>query len=179
MSVIDALVLGILAIGLALGCVRGFVSQFTGIAGLFGGLYAAATYHDGLRQALDRHVSTGHNGEIAFGLILVLTVLFAAFCGWLAKKVFDKLDLGAYDRLMGGFFGAVKAGLICAGVLLAIVYFAPDGGQVEASISRSKAGPMLWGAMDSVAGALPKQYRGNVKGFLESHALAPRPRSTE
>jgi len=179
MSVIDALVLGILAIGLALGCVRGFVSQFTGIAGLFGGLYAAASYHDGLRAVLDRHISTGHNGEIAFGAILVLTVLVAAFCGWLAKTVFDKLDLGAYDRLMGGFFGAAKAGLICAGVLLAVVYFAPDGGQLEASISKSKSGPMLWSAMDSVAGALPKEYRGTVQGFLSTHGLKEKPRSGE
>ena len=179
MSVIDALILGILAIGLALGCVRGFVSQFTGIAGLFGGLYAAASYHDGLRKVLDRHVSTGHNGEIAFGVILVLTVLFAAFCGWIAKKAFDKLDLGAYDRLMGGIFGAAKAGLICAGVLLGVVYFAPDGGQVEASIGHSKAGPMLWGAMDSVAGTLPQEYRGDVKGFLESHGLADKPAQPE
>jgi len=179
MSVIDASVLGILAIGLALGCVRGFVSQFTGIAGLFGGLYAAASYHDALHTALDRHISTGHNGEIAFGLILVLTIFLAAFCGWIAKRVFDKLDLGAYDRLIGGLFGAAKAGLICAGVLLAVVYFAPDGGQLEASISKSKAGPMLWGALDSVAGALPKEYRGSVKGFLNAHALAARPRSAE
>lgn len=179
MSVVDALVLGILAIGLALGCVRGFVSQFTGIAGLFGGLYAAATYHDRLCRVLDRHFSTGHNGEIAFGAILVLTVLVAACCGWVARKVFDKLDLGAYDRLMGGFFGAVKAGLICAGVLLTIVYFAPDGGQVEASISRSKAGPMLWGAMDSVAGALPKEYRGSVRTFLHAHELHAAARSSD
>ncbi len=179
MSVIDAFVLGILAVGLALGCVRGFVSQFTGVAGLFGGLYAAASYHDGFRKVLDRHVATGHNGEIAFGVILVVSVLFAAFCGWIARKVFEKLELGAYDRLIGGFFGAAKAGLICAGVLLAVVYFAPDGGQLEASISRSKSGPMLWGAMDSVVGVLPKEYRGSVKGFITTHGLKHEPRSAD
>jgi membrane protein required for colicin V production len=178
MSVIDALVLGILAIGLALGCVRGFVSQFTGIAGLFGGLYAAASYHDAFRKVLDRHVATGHNGEIAFGVILVFTVLLAAFCGWIAKRAFEKLDLGAYDRLMGGLFGAAKAGLICAGVLLAVVYFSPADGRIEASISRSKSGPMLWGALDSVAGALPKEYRGTVQGFLHAHGL-PKPHAEE
>lgn len=179
MSVIDAFVLGILAVGLALGCVRGFVSQFTGVAGLFGGLYLAASYHDGLRKAFDGHIATGHNGEIAFGVILVLTILFAAFCGWIARKVFDKLELGAYDRLIGGFFGAAKAGMICAGVLLALVYFAPDGGQLEASISRSKSGPMLWGAMDSVVGVLPGEYRGSAKGFLTTHGLKDEPRSAE
>jgi membrane protein required for colicin V production len=172
MSVVDALVLGILAIGLALGCVRGFVSQFTGLAGLFGGLYAAATYHDGFRKTLlDPYLATKHNGEIAFALILVLAVLCAALCAWVARQLFEKLDLGAYDRLVGAVFGAAKAGLVCAGVLLTVVYFAPDGGQVEHSIGHSRAGPMLWGAMDSVAGALPQAYRGNVKEFLRSHAL--------
>jgi membrane protein required for colicin V production len=179
MSVIDAFVLGILAIGLALGCVRGFVSQFTGVAGLFGGLYLAASYHEAFRKVLDRHIATGHNGEIAFGVILVFSVLVAAICGWTARKVFDKLELGAYDRLMGGFFGAAKAGLICAGVLLGVVYFAPDGGHLEASISRSKSGPMLWGAMDSVVGVLPPEYRGSAKGFLGAHALRDAPRSAE
>jgi membrane protein required for colicin V production len=172
MSVIDALVLGILAIGLALGCMRGFVSQFTGVAGLFGGLYLAASYHDGFRRVLlDPWLDTRHNGEIAFALILVVAILFAASCGWIAKKVFDKLDLGAYDRIMGAAFGVLKAGLICAGVLLAVVYFAPNGGQLEHSIGRSRAGPMLWGAMGSVAGALPQAYRADVQHFLDAHAL--------
>lgn len=176
MSVVDALVLGILAIGLALGCVRGFLAQFIGVAGLFGGLYAAASYHEALRRAaLDPYFDTGHNGEIAFIAIIVVTVLFAASCGWAARKVFDKLELGAYDRLMGGLFGAAKAGLICAGILLTVVYFSPDGGQVEASIGRSKAGPMLWGAMDSVAGALPRAYRSDVQKFLHAHTPPEKP----
>jgi hypothetical protein len=38
---------------------------------------------------------------------------------------------------------------------------------------------MLWGAMDSVAGALPSEYRGSVRGFLESHGLPAPSRSAE
>jgi membrane protein required for colicin V production len=180
MSVIDALVLGILAIGLALGCVRGFVSQFTGVAGLFGGLYAATSYHESLRRAaLDPYFATRHNGEIAFAVILVAAILAAAFLGWISRKTFDKLDLGAYDRLIGGAFGAAKAGLICAGILLTVVYFAPDGGQLERSIGSSRSAPMLWGAMDSVAGALPGAYRGDVQKFLRTNAPPPAPGRSE
>jgi len=172
MSVVDGLVLGVLAVGLALGCVRGFVAQFTGVAGLLGGLYLGAGYHDGLRRAIfDPHFDTGHNGTIAYVAIVVVTVFVAALVGWFIRLGFEKLDLGAYDRVAGGAFGVAKAGLICAGILLTVVYFAPDGGRVESTIGRSKAAPMLWGAMESAAGALPKAYRADVQKFLDAHAL--------
>ena len=172
MSVVDGLVLGVLTVGLALGCVRGFIAQFTGVAGLLGGLYAASSYHEGLRRTLfDPYFDTKHNGTIAYVAIIVVTVFVAALVGWLIRKGFEQLDLGAYDRVAGGAFGIAKAGLICAGILLTVVYFAPDGGHVENSIGRSKAGPMLWGAMESAAGALPKAYRADVQKFLNAHAL--------
>ena len=38
MTVVDVLVLGTLSVGLILGLVRGFLAQFTGLAGLVGGL---------------------------------------------------------------------------------------------------------------------------------------------
>jgi len=177
-SVVDTLVLVVLAIGLALGLVRGFVTQFTGVAGLFGGIYLAGHWYTPLRHAaIDPFVDTQHNGEIAFVFIVVMIVLSAAVVGWVVKKAFEKLDLGAYDRLMGGCFGILKAGLICAAILLAVVYFAPNGGRLEQSISSSKAGPMLWGAMDSVAGALPNPYRAGAQDFLHKNALPPPSRS--
>ncbi|MHC4547342.1 MAG: CvpA family protein [Planctomycetota bacterium] len=170
MTVVDTLVLGVLAIGLVLGLVRGFLSQFTGIAGLIGGLFLADRYHDGLRRvALDSWLGTAHNGEIAFIAIVVVTVLVAAIIGWLIGLAFDHLQLGAYDRLIGGAFGLLKSGLICAGVLLAVVYFAPDGGVIERHVGSSKAAPMFWNAMKSVAGALPERYRTDIRGFLDVH----------
>lgn len=170
MTVVDVLVLGTLSIGLILGLVRGFLAQFTGLAGLVGGLLLAERYYPGLRRvALDPWLGSEHNGEIAFVSIVVFSVLVAAVIGWLIAMALDKLQLGAYDRIMGGAFGLLKSGLICAAVLLAVVYFSPDGGNIEKHIGSSKAAPMLWRAMTRVAGALPERYRGDVRGFLEKN----------
>ena len=172
MSVVDILVLGTLTIGLVLGMVRGFISQFTGIAGLVGGLLLAEHYHEALRYAaLDSWLRSDHNGAIAFVSIVVVTVLVTAVIGWLIRLAFEKLDLGSYDRLVGAAFGVVKAGLICAAILLTVVYFAPDGGGIEQRIGASKAAPMLWNAMDNVADALPERYRGDVRGFLDANRV--------
>ena len=172
MSLVDTLVLGTLAIGLILGLLRGFLSQVAGLVGLVGGLFLAGQYHTPLRRALlDPHLHSTHNGEIAFVLIVVVTVLVAALCAWVIRKTVDRLELGTYDRLMGAVLGVLKAGLICGGILLALVTFAPDEGFVESAIGRSRAGPLLWRTMNSAARYLPLRIRGRVEGFLQDHPL--------
>ncbi len=172
MSVVDTLVLGVLAIGLILGMVRGFVSQVTGLLGLVGGLFVAMRYNAPLRKAvLDPNFTWDHNGEVAFLSILIVCVFFVAAVGWAVRKVVDKLELGAYDRIMGAGFGIVKAGLITGGVMLGIVSFAPDEGGIEKAIGRSKAGPRLWSFMETVADVLPTKVRGDVQEFLLDNAL--------
>jgi len=172
MTFVDAVVLGVLAIGLVLGIIRGFLSQFTGIAGLLGGLWLATRHHESLqRSLLDPNIETDHNGVIAFIGIVVVTVLAAGVVGWGVNKVFEKLELGAYDRLMGGALGAAKAGVICAAILLAVVYFAPNDGRIERAIGTSRVGPALWKGMHGLTGVLPVRYRMDVKEFLDSHRL--------
>jgi len=169
--VVDSLVIGVLAIGLVLGLMRGFLSQATGIAGLLAGLWLAARYSGDLKTAaLDPWFESRHGGAIAFVAIVVFTVLFAATLGWIVRKTFEKLELGAYDRLLGGALGLAKAGLICGAILLGVVYFAPDGGQVERAIGGSRSGPVLWKAMRGLAGVLPTRYRTDALAFLQKHA---------
>ena len=168
MTVVDALVLGVLALGLALGLVRGFIPQVSGLIGLIGGLILAARYHVVLREtALDPNFPRfDHNGAIAFIFIVVFTVLIAAVIGWLVHKAVNKLQLGTYDRLLGAVFGVLKAGLIVAGILLGLIYFADGKGQLVSKIGDSKTAPMVWKAMDWVAVRLPDKVRPDVEEFL-------------
>jgi len=175
-SVVDGLVVGLLAVGLVLGIIRGFLTQVTGIAGLVVGIVLAGRYHEPLREhGIDRLFDSGHNAEIAFGLILVTTLFLASLVGLAVRKAVEKLELGAYDRLMGGLLGACKAGLIAGGVLLTLVTFAPDGGGIERAIGSSRAAPKLWQAMNGVAHVLPSSVRGHVEGFLRANPLPEPP----
>ena len=107
----------------------------------------------------------------------VVCVIVTACFGWALGRMIEKLQLGAYDRLLGAAFGVAKAGLLCAGILLAVVYFAPNGGGIERSIGSSRSGPAIWQALDGAARYLPEGVRGDVEGFLRKNAL-PSPQET-
>ena len=182
MTVVDTLVFGVLAVGLILGLMRGFLSQITGLVGLLGGVYLAWRYDTNIRAlVVDPLISTEHNGKIAFGLIMLVAFIFTGLVSWIISKVFDKMNMSAYDRLMGGLFGVAKAGLICAGILMAVVVLANDGGDIERAIGSSKSGPTIWQALDKAINVLPKHVRGEVRQFLRNNALpkAPADKDTE
>jgi len=171
--VVDVAVLGMVAVGLVVGLLKGFLLQFTGLAAIVGGLFLADRYHGKLRTILDGIATSEHNAAIAFVVIVLVTILVVALLSRLCQGVIRKLDLGAYDRLLGAALGALKAAVICAGILLAIVAFAADGGSIESAIGSSRAGPALWEAMDRVAGVLPEKVGQPVKQVLHQNALPP------
>lgn len=172
MTVVDTLVFGVLAIGLILGLMRGFLSQVTGLIGLVGGCYLAWRYQASVRVGIvDTLFTSEHNDKIAFGAILVVALLVTALVGYLVGLLFDKMNMGAYDRLMGGLFGIAKSGLICAGILLGLVVLANDGGDVERAIGSSKAGPWIWQVLDRASAALPEEVKGDVRDFLRRNPL--------
>ena len=172
MTVVDTLVFGTVAIGLLLGMMRGFLSQITGLVAILGGGYLAWRYGPVLQaEVLDPRLSSQHNDKFAFAIILLSVVAVVATGGWGLRKLFETLEIGAYDRLMGAVLGACKAGIICAGVLLAIVALAHDGGEIERAISDSRAAPFLWKAMDQGARLLPGNVREDVQGFLNRNSL--------
>ena len=172
MAVVDMLVVATLVVGVTLGSIRGFVPQVTGIFGLGGGLYLASRYHEPLKTALfDRQFTWSFNGEAAFITIIVVTVILAAIGGFLLRRLIDSLGLVTYDRIVGGAFGAAKASLLAAGILLGIVYFAPDGGGLERAIGSSRSGPVFWRALDRVTEYLPNEVAAPMDAFLDDNQL--------
>jgi len=163
---VDVLVLGMVAVGLIIGLMRGFLLQFTGLAAILGGLYLADRYHGRLAEVLGRLFHSENTGAIAFVAIVIATVLVVALISSLCRRALEKLRLGAYDRLLGGLFGALKAGVISAGILLTFVAFAADGGSIQRAIGSSRSAPVLWDAIGKVADLLPERMSGDVKQFL-------------
>jgi len=176
MAVVDLLVASVLVVGVTLGAIRGFVPQVTGVFGLCGGLYLAARFHAPVQATLfDPYFEWSFNGETAFISIVVATVLAAALVGFLLRRMIENLGLATYDRIVGGAFGAAKAALLAAGVLLAIVYFAPDGGGLERAIGASRSGPVFWRVLDRAPEYLPSAVGDPMAEFLEKNRLPEKP----
>jgi len=172
MAVVDLLVLAAAVVGVTLGAIRGFVPQVVGVFGLGGGLYLSARFHAIVRaRVLDPNSEWSYNGEAAFIGIIVLTIIVSAFVGWALRRMIEALGLGTYDRVAGAALGAAKAGVTAAALLLAIVFFAPDGGGLERAIGSSRTAPALWRAMGEVAEALPDRVGDPMESFLDTHDL--------
>jgi len=175
MAVVDLLVVATVVVGVTLGALRGFVPQVTGIFGLGGGLYLASRFHEPVQKALfEPYFQWAFNGESAFIEIIIATVLLAALGGFLLRRLIESLGLATYDRIIGGAFGAAKAALLAAGILLGVVYFAPDGGGLEHAIGSSRSGPVFWRALDQATDYLPEEVADPMEAFLDHNPLPER-----
>jgi membrane protein required for colicin V production len=171
-SVVDVVVLGILAVGFVFGLMRGFLVQATGLAGILGGIFLAYTYKDRLRVAVVDPLlgKPDHAGAYAFVAILVASIFLVTLVSRIVRKTIERLELGAWDRLLGGLFGVGKAACICGAVLLGLLMVTRDRG---AFLGASRSVPVLWQGMTRAASCLPRSVRSDVEGFLGRHAIEP------
>jgi len=135
---------------------RGLLLQVTGVVGFLGGIFLASRYHIPLQhQIIDRMGDSGHNGAVAFISIVVLTILWTALGITLLKKAIDRLQLAPFDRVAGGVFGALKAAMLCCGMLLLLLAFADAESSISKTMWSSRSGPRLWQGMARAAEILP------------------------
>jgi membrane protein required for colicin V production len=96
MNGIDIVLLGILAIALIRGFIKGFIMQLAGLAALILGIYVAIHFSETL------------------GILFALVVLAVHFLGKLVEKLAKITSLSFLNRLAGAFFSALKAIFILA-----------------------------------------------------------------
>lgn len=120
-SIVDGVILGILALSVLTGLVRGFVKELVAlcvwIIAIWFGISYADTVGDYLRNYV--HDDTARHAA-GFVIILLVTViagsLFNAFLGFILKNT----GLSGTDRLLGMLFGFVRGAFIVALIILAV-----------------------------------------------------------
>jgi membrane protein required for colicin V production len=113
MTAIDFGVIAIILIFLVRGIWIGFIRQLASLAALILGFLFAGRYYE---QISPRLFSVISSPQLSF-LVTYVLLFLAVFCGVLAigfvlKKVVSLSLLGWFDRLLGGVFGQVKAGVV-------------------------------------------------------------------
>ena len=127
MTLVDWIIVAVLALAVLTGIARGFFRSAFSLAGLVLGLTLAAWNYWRLAALLKVMIHSVEVADaIAFIVIALLVMVVAAILGSLLAKVFEKVGLGCLDRLAGGLFGFVEGLVFVMVCILVTVAFFPQ-----------------------------------------------------
>jgi|SRR5580698_2555042 membrane protein required for colicin V production len=127
MTLVDWIIVGILAASVIAGIAQGFLRSAFSLGGLILGLVLAAWNYEKIAVVAKKLVV---NEEVAnaigFLVIAVLVMIVAAVTGNMLSKLFQKIGLGCLDSMAGAVFGFFQGALFVTVCILVTVAFFPE-----------------------------------------------------
>ena len=110
MTIFDYVVLGIFFVSIILSIVRGLVREVLSIAGWVIAFIAASTFAYDFEPYIPPELS-GESLRIiaAFILVFIATLIISVMVTMLLNALIKNVGLGFIDRILGAFFGFVRA----------------------------------------------------------------------
>ena len=122
MSWLDILILLPLLIGLVRGLMKGLIVEVSSIVaillGFFGAKYWSASFASWLMQQFDWSETACI--VVAYALLFAGIALGLNIVARLLSKLFQKIQLGWLNRLLGGVFGVTKWGIVIVALVLCV-----------------------------------------------------------
>ena len=122
MSWLDILILLPLLIGLVRGLMKGVIVEVSSIVaillGFFGAKYWSAAFASWLMQQFDWSETACI--VVAYALLFAGIALGLNIVARLLSKLFQKIQLGWLNRLLGGIFGTAKWGIVIVALVLCV-----------------------------------------------------------
>lgn len=122
MSWLDILILLPLLIGLVRGLMKGLIVEVSSIVaillGFFGAKYWSAAFASWLIQQFDWSETACI--VVAYALLFAGIALGLNIVARLLSKLFQKIQLGWLNRLLGGIFGTAKWGIVIVALVLCV-----------------------------------------------------------
>jgi membrane protein required for colicin V production len=127
LTLVDWVIVAILAGSVLAGIVQGFLRSIFSLGGLVLGLVIAAWNYVYVAGLLARLIKSEEvRNAIAFILIAVVVTAVASAIGIVLSKVFKKIGLGCIDSLAGAIFGLFQGAVLVTVFILVTVAFFPD-----------------------------------------------------
>jgi membrane protein required for colicin V production len=172
MTLLDAGILLILALSVALAATQGFFYEIFSLAGVVLGYLGATWFYHSLASWFLPYVKAPQFADMAaFLTIFFATVIFAGMVARLARWTMKEAGLRWVDRVLGGAFGLVRGVVVVTVAVIAFAAFAPDSPE----LARSRFGTYFLVAARTATWIAPSELRERVRsGSLALRDLAPR-----
>lgn len=156
---IDIILIGILAVTLIIGLIKGLVRQAVGLLAVFGGLILALIYYPVVSDLYLRIIDRAMIAEF-LGFV---TIFFGTLCiGWILGNLLSRMMKGPLkfmNHMLGGGLGLIK-GLIISGVLVfALLVFPVD----SRALSESRLAPACLQVAKVFVDLIPEELRERFK----------------
>ena len=125
MEYADYIVLGIIAISILVGAIRGFIKEAFSLAVWAAAFLVAFQYSGAVALQLENHIELpSARTSLAFAGLFLSVLLVGGLLTFLVGKLVEKTGLSGTDRLLGGVFGGVR-GLILVLMLMLVAGLTP------------------------------------------------------
>lgn len=125
MEYADLVVIGIIAISILVGAIRGFIKEAFSLAVWAAAFLIAFQYSGALALQLESHIELpSARTALAFSGLFLVVLLIGGLVTFLVGKLVEKTGLSGTDRLLGGVFGGVR-GLVLVLVLMLVAGLTP------------------------------------------------------
>jgi membrane protein required for colicin V production len=125
MEYADYVILGIIAISILVGAIRGFVKEAFSLAVWTAAFLVAFQYSGALALQLANHIELpSARTSLAFAGLFISVLLVGGLLTFLVGKLVEKTGLSGTDRLLGGVFGGIR-GLFLVLALMLFASFTP------------------------------------------------------
>lgn len=119
MEYTDYAVLGIIAISILVGVIRGFVKEAFSLAVWAAAFLVAFQYSGALALQLENHIELpSARTALAFSGLFLVVLLIGGLLTFLIGKLVEKTGLSGSDRLLGGVFGSIRGLFLVIALML-------------------------------------------------------------
>ena len=140
-TVINIVLLGVIAVGAIAGGIKGFARQVIELVGLLVSFFVAAMLGSWVAAFLAGHASIPHAPALVMSFLAVFVggLIAFHFVAISAQRLIHTSLFGWVDRACGAMVGLLAATLV-ASVLASVVLELPVSGRVRASVENSSVG---------------------------------------
>ena len=140
----DIVLLLILLLFLLRGVMNGFLAEFSGLLGLFGGLWYASYVYIDLVPYLANVIKDSFWRDLAaYGLVFVSVLAAVALLARVVSKAFSLIAPPLLDKGLGAALGLVRGMVVCSVSLVLLRHFLPDMHFFKNSLVTPWMGPFL------------------------------------
>ena len=165
MNLLDLGLLVLLILIALRGYYRGLFQELAVLAGVVGGVVAAAHLHSYLTpQFSPWFTNPDHARWLAFALVLVGVYWAIRLLALLFQRLLYHLYLDIFDRLFGGFFALIKGALLLGFALMLIGLVMPRDTHL---IKESRIAPHLINFSRQALALLPPDLKQRLNDFLQ------------